>query len=137
MSLTTDNAQQLVCESNTFVWLWTKDVARQGFPAHARAKGVAGALFRKSQFENAYALSAVGLATPTRGAVRLTLHRSDSGKIMYAGRVAPDGSLELKARNHPGLAAVNIKAKIEAGRVEVSTAKSAAVVREAKIPKRS
>jgi hypothetical protein len=137
LELTTENALRIVCEPNTFVWLWTKDAAGRGFSALAEQKGVAGALFRKRRLEDGYALSAVGLGSPTRAGVRLTVHRAESGKILYSGLVAADGALELKARNHPGLAAVAISARVEAGRVEVKTAKSATLVREARTPKRS
>lgn len=137
LDLTTESAVRIVCEPNTFVWLWAKDAAARGFSALAEQKGVAGVLFRKRRLETGYALSAVGLGTPTRAGVRLTVHRADSGKILYLGLVAADGALELKARNHPGLAAVAISARIEAGRVEIKTAKSAVVVREARTPKRS
>jgi hypothetical protein len=137
LDLTTENALRIVCEPNTFVWLWTKDAAARGFSALAEQKGVAGVLFRKRRLEDGYALSAVGLGTPTRAGVRLTVHRAESGKILYSGLVAADGTLELKARKHPGLAAVAISARVEVGRVEVKSAKSAALVREARVPKRS
>jgi hypothetical protein len=137
VDVATENAVRIVCGPTTFVWLWARELAATGFSALAERKGVAGVLFRKSPVDNAYALSAVGLGTPTRTGVRLTVHRADSGKILYSGLVAPDGALELKARNQPGLAAVAVKARIEAGRVAVATAKSAVVVREARTPKRS
>ena len=137
VDVTTENAVRIVCGPSTFVWLWARDLAAAGFSALAERKGVAGVLFRRSPVENAYALSAVGLGTPTRAGVRLTVHRADSGKILYSGLVAPDGALELKARNQPGLAAVAVKARVESGRVAVGTAKSAVVVREARTPKRA
>ena len=105
-------ASAIVCEPNTFVWLWTTDAAAQGFSALAERKGVAGVLFRRSRLENAYALSAIGLGTPTRSGVRLTVHRADSGTILYSGMVAPDGALDLRARDQPGLAAVAISARV-------------------------
>jgi hypothetical protein len=137
IDLTTESALRMVCEPNTFVWLWTKNTAADGFSVLARQKGMAGVLFRKRPFENAYALSAIGLGTPMRGGVRLTLHRASSGMIMYSGQVAADGTVELRARNYPGLAAVEFSGRVDAGKVELRSAKSAAVVREAKKPKRS
>jgi hypothetical protein len=135
LDLTTEGALRIVCEPNTFAWVWTKDVAAKGFAALADRKGVAGVLFRRRRHENAFALSAFGLGTPVRGGVRLTVHRAEQGIILYSGLVASDGKVELKARNHPGLAAVAISGRVEAGRVEVTRAKSAAAVREAKTPK--
>jgi hypothetical protein len=137
VDLATENAVRIVCGPSTFVWLWARELATTGFAALAEQKGVAGVLFRKSPVENAYSLSAVGLGTPTRAGVRLTVHRADSGKMLYSGLVAPDGALELLARNQPGLAAVAVKARVEAGRVAVTTAKSAVIVREARTPKRA
>lgn len=135
LALTAERGIRIVCDPNTFVWLWTPDAGEKGFSALAERKGVAGVLFRRRRLENAYTLSAIGLGTPTRGGVRLTVHRADSGRILYAGMVAPDGALELKARDHPGLAAVAIAARVRAGVAEVQTAKSAALVRNARAPK--
>jgi hypothetical protein len=137
IALTTERGIRIACEPNTFVWLWTTDAAAHGFSALAEQKGVAGVLFRRRRLENAYSLSAIGLGTPTRSGVRLTVHRADSGTILYSGMVAPDGALDLRARNHPGLAAVAISARVQAGVAEVATAKSAALVREARTPKPS
>jgi hypothetical protein len=135
VDLMREGALRIVCEPNTFVWLWTKEAAARN--ALTDRKGVAGVLFRKRRLANAYVLSAFGLGTPTRAGVRLTVHRAASGRILYSGLVAADGTLELKARDHPGLAAVAIIGRVEAGRVEVATAKSALVVHEAKSPKPS
>ena len=132
VKLTASNAQRIECAPNSFVWMWSERAIEAG---SAPDKGVAGVLFRKSRFENSYALSAIGLATPRRAGVTLTLHRADSGKVMYAGSIAADGSLQLRARNHPGVAAVDVKVNLEGGRVKVARAKSASVVREAKTPK--
>jgi hypothetical protein len=135
LDLTKARALRIECEPNTFAWLWTEDAAAKGFAAFAERKGVAGVLFRRRRHENAFALSAFGLGTPGRGGVRLTVHRAEQGTILYSGLVAPDGKVELKARDHPGLAAVAISGRVEAGRVEVTTAKSGSAVREAKTPK--
>ena len=137
LDLTTDGAQRLHCEPNAFVWLWTADAAAKGFAALSERKGVAGVVFRKRRLDDGYALSAVGLATPRQAGVRLTVHRADAGTILYSGLVAADGTLELKARNHPGLAAVRIAARVDAGRVTYRAARSATVVREARTPRRA
>lgn len=134
LDLTAQDAVQIVCEPNTFVWLWTEDAAAAGFSAVAERKGVTGVLFRKRRFDEGYALSAFGLGTPRQAGVRLTVHRAESGTILYAGLVAADDTLELKARNHPGLAAVAITARVKAGRVEFKTARSASLVPKARTP---
>ena len=97
LDLTTDSALQIVCDPNTFVWLWAKDVGARGISALAEQKGVAGVLFRKDRLENGYALSALGLGTPTRAGVRLTVHRAGSGTILYSGLVAADGTLDAQS----------------------------------------
>jgi hypothetical protein len=135
LDLATDGALQIVCDPNAFVWLWTTEAARKGFAALADRKGVAGVLFRKRRLENAYALSAFGLGTPTRAGVRVTVHRAESGAILYSGVAARDGTVELSARDQPGLAAVALSGRVEDGRVEVTNAKSAIVVRQARTPK--
>lgn len=137
VDLTTDRALRIDCEPSTFVWLWTRVTADGGFAPLAGQKAVAGVLLRKRLFQNAYALSAIGLSTPMRRGTRLTLHRPESGAISYVGTVGADGSLELKARSRPGVAAVAIKARVDAGKVEVMTAKSALFSIEAKEPKRA
>jgi hypothetical protein len=137
IDLTTERALRIDCQPNTFVWLWTSVTAEGGFAPLASQKAVAGVLFRKRLFQNGYALSAIGLSTPMRGGTRLTLHRPETGAISYVGTVGADGSLELKARSRPGVAAVAIKARVEAGSVEVMTAQSALVSSEAKAPKRA
>ena len=135
LDLTREGALLIACEPNTFAWLWTEVAATNGFAALADRKGVGGVLFRRRRHEKAFALSAFGFGTPSRGGVRVTVHRAESGTILYSGLVAPDGNVELKARDHPGLAAVAISARVEAGRVEVMTAKSGSAVVEAKTPK--
>ncbi len=137
VDLTTDRALRIECKPNTFVWLWTKETARNGFSRLADRRGVAGVLFRKRIFEDAYALSAIGLGTPMRGGTRLTLHRAETGAIDYVGTVGLDGSLDLKARSRPGLPAVEIKLHVEEGAVEVATARSAVMSRTTRAPKRS
>jgi hypothetical protein len=137
VELTVERGIRIACAPNTFVWLWTPDAAAHGFAALADRKGVAGVLFRRRRLMNAYSLSAIGLGTPTRSGVRLTVHRADSGTVLYAGMVAPDGALDLRARDHPGLAAVAISASVQAGVAEVTTAKSAARAREARTPRPS
>jgi len=135
VDLTAENGVRIACEPNAFVWLWTKDAAAKGLSALADQKGVAGVLFRRRRFANAYALSAIGLGAPSRAGVHLTIHRAESGQVLYAGTVAADGTLELKARNFPGLPAIAGRARVAAGRVEVMTAKSARRVLEARAPK--
>lgn len=137
VELTTERGIRIACQPNTFVWLWTPDTAEHGFSALAGRKGVAGVLFRRRRLINAYSLSAIGLGTPTSNGVRLTVHRAYSGTILYAGMVTPDGALELRARDHPGLAAVAISASVKAGVAEVRTAKSAVRAREARTPRPS
>jgi hypothetical protein len=137
VDLTTERALRVECKPSTFVWLWTAETARNGFTPLADRKGVAGVLFRKRIFENAYALAAIGLGTPMRGGTRLTLHRPETGAIVYVGTVGAGGSLELKARSRPGVPAVDIKLRVEAGAVEVATARSAVRSRETRAPKRS
>jgi hypothetical protein len=137
VDLTTDRAVRIDCEPNTFVWLWTKEAAQAGFSPLVERKGVAGVLFRKRHFVNAYVVSTIGLATPTRGGTRLTLHRAATGPIVYAGDVATDGSGELRARSRPGLAAMVIRARVDSGSVDVADARSAITSREGRSPKRS
>jgi hypothetical protein len=137
VDLTTDRAVRIDCEPNTFIWLWTKETAEAGFSPLVERKGVAGVLFRKRHFVNAYVASTVGLATPMRGGARLTLHRAATGAIVYAGDVATDGSGELRARSRPGLGAMVIRARVDAGSVDVADARSAITSREGRSPKRS
>jgi hypothetical protein len=137
IDLTTDRALRIDCEPNTFVWLWTRVTAAGGFAPLAGKNAVAGALFRKRLFQKGYALSAIGLSTPMPGGMRLTLHRPESGAISYVGTVLADGSLELKARSRPGVAPVAVKARVDAGGVEVTTARSALISLKAQTPKRA
>ena len=133
--VSTANALSIQCEPNTFVWLWAGKVARSGLIDGAERKRVAAVMFRLSRFAKQYALSALVLATPARGEVRLTVHRADSGAVLYAGTVADDGSLRLSARSRPGVAAVDVQARLTAARAEVVKARSAAIALEARAPK--
>jgi hypothetical protein len=137
VDLTTERALRIDCEPNTFVWLWAEDAARNGFTPLAERKGVAGALFRRNHFENAYAVAAIGLGTPMRGGSRLTLHRPETGAILYSGPVSTDGSLDLQARSRPGVPAVEIRLQVAAGAVEVAVARSAVRSRQTRAPRRS
>jgi hypothetical protein len=128
-------ALRISCEPNTFVWVWAAR-AEGGDPAVLmREKGVAGVLFRRRLFENAYALSAIGLVTPMRGGARLTVHRAASGLIEFAGTFDADGSGELRARDHPGLPAVEVQGRLTAGRLEITKAMSAILAPKANEPK--
>jgi hypothetical protein len=72
-----------------------------------------------------------------RGGSRLTLHRAETGAIVYAGAVGADGSLDLQARSRPGVPAVEIKLQVGAGAVEVATARSAVRSRETRAPRQA
>lgn len=135
VALSMKNALSIQCGPNSFVWLWTAKMAEAGIEAAAERKGVAALMFRKNRFEDRYALSAVVLATPSRAGLRLTVHRADSGGLLYAGVVGKNGALQLKARIQPGLAAVDIKAKLIGADIEVTSAKSAVIARDARAPK--
>ena len=135
VDLTTDRAVHVDCEPNRFVWLWTKESAAGGFAPFAKVKGVAGVLFRKRLFEEAYTLSAIGLVTPMSRQVRMTLHRAESGAVVYVGNVTPDGAVDVKARNRPGMSAVNVSARVDAGGFEIIKARSAVNTIEARAPK--
>jgi hypothetical protein len=133
--LVTAQALRIDCEPNTFLWLWTMDTAERGLPSPADRRSVAGVLFRKHPILDTYSLTAIGLATPRPRGVRLTLHRAATGAMVYAGVLGSDGSFELRTSNRPGLAAVDIRAKVEAGKVAMMTGKSALTRRNAKTPK--
>jgi hypothetical protein len=134
--LTTQSGLRIECEPSTFVWLWTEESSRSGVTSLAEHKGVAGVLFRKKIFDNAYSLALIGLGTPMRGGSRLTLHRAKTGVIVYSGIVGADGSLDLQARSRPGLSAVEIRLRVDAGAVEVAAARSAVRARETRAPRR-
>lgn len=133
IDLTVAKAHHIQCQPNTFVWLWNAELANTD--VSRAGKGVAGVLMRRSRFEDRYALSSFGLTSPTRGGARLTIHRADTGKVLYAGRVALDGALQLDARDHPGLAAIDLRAVVDSGRLEVDSAKSARIAKPARVPK--
>jgi hypothetical protein len=136
VELTSERAARLECGPNSFVWLWSDAVRRRGLASLAVRKDVVGVLFRRRQFKEGFALSALGLATPRRTDSHISIHRASDGRIMYDGSLAPDGSLQLRARDHPGLAAVDIRASLtENLAVEVTTARSAELVPRAKTPK--
>jgi hypothetical protein len=137
VDLTTDRAVRIECGPSTFVWLWTKETAEGGFAPLVERKGIAGVLFRKRLFVNAYALSAIGLGTPTTGGTRLTLHRAATGAIAYSGEVAKDGSLDLQARDMPGIAPIRVRAQVGADTVRVDDARSAVTSQPGRSPKRS
>jgi hypothetical protein len=135
VSVSRSNALSIQCSPNDFVWLWTDGAARRGFGAASDSKAVVALLFRKSRFENRYSLSAIALGTPVRGEVRLTIHRAESGKALYAGKIDKAGRMKLRARAHPGVAAIDLRAGFKGPRVEVEKAMSAAIVHEARSPK--
>lgn len=136
VELTSERAARLECGPNTFVWLWSEAVRRGGLASLGDHKDVMGVLFRQRQFKAGFAISAVALATPRRGDSHISVHRASDGRIMYDGSLAPDGSLQLRARQHPGLAAVDIRANLaESLAFEVTSARSAVLVPKAKTPK--
>jgi len=135
VSLVTDAAQLIHREPNVFVWLWNKEALAHG-PGALDANAVAGALFRRNEFDKTFSLSAIAFATPQRGALALTLHRPDSGRVLYAGTVDEDGTLSLQTHRSPGAAAIVLKARLDSGRIEASTAESAVRTAERKTPER-
>ena len=135
VSLVTDAAQLIHCEPNVFVWLWNKEALAHG-PGALDANAVAGALFRRNEFDKTFSLSAIAFATPQRGAHALTLHRPDSGRVLYAGTVDEDGTLSLQTHRSPGAAAIVLKARLDSGRIEASSAESTVRTAERKTPER-
>ena len=132
-----DNAAHIECRPNTFVWLWAKE-ARANQPAAFRnAKAVAGILLVRSPVEETYSLALVGLATPGRSGSLLTLHRPQTGHVLYEGNIGTDGQFTLKARAWPGLAAVEISGRVADGKIEAAVALSATVVTKAMTPKQA
>lgn len=134
VDLTEENAQRITCEPNSFVWAWTRRAAGGDPASLSREKGVAGVLFRQKLFENAYTVSAIGLATPVRNGVRLTIHKASSGEIAYAGFVGRDGTGSLQAREQPGLAAIELAGQLSDGGVELDRARSAITAPSARVP---
>jgi hypothetical protein len=90
----------------------------------------------RSPVEDSYSISLVGLVTPRRGGNLLTLHRPQTGHVLYSGTIGADGTFVLKARQWPGLAAVDISGRVDDGKIEPSVALSAPVVAKALNPKR-
>jgi hypothetical protein len=135
IELVPKNALRISCEPNAFVWVWTARADGGDPAALMREKGVAGVLFRRRLFENAYSLSAIGLVTPMRRGARLTIHRAASGLMEFAGTLDADGSGELRARDRPGLPAVEVRGRLTAGRLEITKAMSAVLAPKAKEPK--
>lgn len=134
--ITTEKAIRIECEPNQFLWLWAKDAVASRLAGAEKRKGVLNLLLLKSEFDESYALSLVGLVTPSsRGQYRISLHRPENGEIMYFGTAEADGSFELVARAWPGLAPVDVKGRATPGGLEIATAKSAVNVLPAKVPR--
>ena len=134
--ITPADAARFECQPNTFVWLWSADGGGNQLGAR-KDRAVAGILTVRSPVEDTYSVSLVGLVTPGRGGNLITLHRPQSGEMMYAGTVDAEGRFVLKARDWPGLAAVEISGRIVDGKIEAAVALSATVVATAKVPKRA
>lgn len=135
VALDRSSAWRVNCEPNTFVWVWSADSKGGSLGALGETRLVAGLLLRRHPIEPTYSLSAIGLATPTRGGVRLTVHRAGSGRVLYAGVIDRDGNAQLQARDHPGLAAVDIRGRVGEGGAEVLSARSAVLAQKARSPK--
>jgi len=134
--ITPTNAARFECQPNNFVWLWSTDSAGNALAAR-KDLAIAGVLTVRSPVEDTYSVSLVGLVTPGRDGNLITLHRPQSGEVMYAGTVDAEGWFVLKARDWPGLAAVEISGRIVDGKIEAAVALSATVVAKAKVPKRA
>ncbi len=134
--ITPADAARFECRPNTFVWLWSGASGGNELAA-LKNPAIAGVLTVQSPVEDTYSLSLVGLVTPAREGNLITLHRPQSGEIMYAGAVDAEGRFDLRARDWPGLAAVEIGGRIVDGRIEAAVALSAVTVAKAKIPGRS
>lgn len=134
VELTNTGATTLECEPNTFTWLWTVDGAER---TASGERGVAGLLFRQHRFDKGQSLSAIGLVSSTRGGGQLTIHRADTGTVLYSAKLS-GGELSLRAAKVPGHAAVAIEASLgRGGAVQVERAVSGTVVREARTPSRA
>jgi hypothetical protein len=139
VDLTTENAQQIVCPPNTFLFLWNRHIMGSRLRDLQSHKGVIGLVFRKSRFKDAYDPSALVLATPRGSEIQLTLHRSN-GSVQYAGSLvlhANETRFMLRTAERPGSVAIEFSGAIVDGRLTMEAAHSAVTALRRRQPKRA
>lgn len=140
VSLTVENAQQIICGPNNFVLLWNREFAGQQLRRLQERKGVVGLLFRRSRFEDAYALSSFVLGTPDGERLKVSLHRSSNGDMMYAGWVELSGAearFDIQAVKRPGASAIKFTGSISNGQLAMDAARVATRVQSRREPIRA
>jgi len=130
--LALSRARKITCLPNTYIWVSTPEAEPETL---LRRNCVAGALFRRNDIMGTYSLSLLGLATAKAGAAILTLHRPESGDVIYCGEVASNGAWKLASTSWPGLAPVQINGNVDRAEIAFEAARSATSVQTALKPK--
>lgn len=134
-------AHWIECEPNTFMLLWNEAFVPEGLSKPLRRKAILGVLARKSEFWEAYSLSAFLFATPSADQeerLQLSIHRT-KGQLAYMGemRVGREGArFEIRTVQRPGAAAVHVAGGIREGTVRMEEAVSAVDVQKRKVPQK-
>jgi hypothetical protein len=125
-------AKKIACGPETFAWVPT---VASGAELPANRNYVAGVLLHLNPVTLTYSLSRIGLVTSNAKRAILTLHRPQTGAIMYIGNVDPSGSWELRSTAWPGLAPIQIKGTNKSGEIAFEMARSSTSVQRARGPK--
>jgi len=125
-------ARKISCPPSTFVWVPTAEA--EDAPFFGR-NCVVGLLLRRNEITCTYSMSLFGLATTKGKSAALTLHRIETGDVIYVGEITPKGSWDLRATAWPGLAPIQIKGRFEGADISFDEARSATSVEPALVPK--
>ncbi len=137
VNLDLERAQYIECPPNIFLLVWNRQFSGSQLRNLRTRKGVLGLLFRRSRFEDAYALSAFVLATPKDDGLQLTLHRSN-GIVQFAGLLVLDANearFTISSVERPGAVAIEFSGAIRDGQLNVASARSALTASRKREPK--
>ena len=104
IALTGKRALSLECSPNNFTFVWNELTVNDAATGLAERKTVLGVITRKSRFLEQHSLSAVVLSTPLARGTRLTVHRADTGDVLYSGSISTGwANSSMRTARRPGV----------------------------------
>lgn len=128
-----EGAVQLRMDSEEWVVLLNRDLASpNGAETLYRRKTLLGVIAERDVLDDAYSVALLLLATPEKGAVRLSLHRPD-GDLIYLGRLE-GGAFTIRTVDRPDALPLELCGRLGDGRLDVETAHTAIMTTPKKRP---
>lgn len=127
-----ETAVQLSMGSEEWVVLLNRDLAAPDGVESLCRKALLGVIAERDELYDTYSVALLLLATPERGAVRLSLHRTD-GDLIYLGRLE-EGAFTIRTVDRPDALPLELCGRLGDGRLDVEAAHTAIMTARRKRP---